>query len=85
MIERRRPAEKQWPEWIARQRRAIDRTLPRLSVVAGRFDFGDIAAACALAYLDFRLPDVPWRRDHPALAAWLDEVNLRPSMVATRP
>lgn len=85
VIERRRPADKQWPDWIARQRRAINRTLPRLCVQMGRFDFGDIAAACALAYLEFRLSDIPWRRDHPALAAWLDEVSARPSMVATKP
>jgi glutathione S-transferase len=85
VIERRRPADKQWPDWIARQRRAIERTLPRLSVATGRFDFGDIATACALAYLDFRLSDIPWRRHHPTLTAWLDEVSLRPSMVATRP
>jgi glutathione S-transferase len=85
VIERRRPAEKQWADWIARQRRAIERTLPRLEVQDGRFDFGDIATACGLAYLDFRLPEMAWRVAHPALAAWLDAINQRASMVATKP
>ncbi len=84
VIERRRPAERQWDEWQARLRCAVDRTLPRLRVADGRFDLGDIAVACALAYLDFRLPEIPWRASHPALAAWLDQVNQRPSMLATR-
>ena len=84
VIERRRPAERQWSDWLERLRRAIDRTLPRFQVSEGRFDLGDISAACALAYMDFRLPEIAWRKSHPRLAAWLDQVNQRPSMVATR-
>jgi glutathione S-transferase len=85
VIERRRPAERQWDSWIDRLRRAVERTLPRVTVAPGRFDLGDIALACALAYLDFRLTEIGWRHAHPALAGWLDEVNLRPSMQATWP
>ncbi len=84
VIERRRPAERQWGDWLERLRRAIDRTLPRLAVSEGRFDLGDISTACALAYMDFRLPEIAWRASHSRLAAWLDQVNQRPSMVATR-
>lgn len=84
VIERRRPAERQWDAWLERLRRAVDRTLPRLDIDGGRFDLGDITAACALAYLDFRLPEIRWRETHHRLAAWLDAVNRRPSMVATR-
>lgn len=89
VIERRRPAERQWPEWIARQRRAIERTLPRFTPAylgdANRFDLGDIALACGLAYLDFRLAEIPWRAQHPHLAQWFDSVDQRPSMRATAP
>jgi glutathione S-transferase len=53
--------------------------------VDDRFDLGDIALACALAYLDFRLPKIAWRCAHRTLAAWLDEVRRRPSMQATAP
>lgn len=85
VIERRRPTERQWPEWINRQRRAIERTLPMLAFDRDRFDFGDISFACGLAYLDFRLAEINWRRDYPLLAAWLDHVGRRPSMRATTP
>lgn len=84
VIERRRPVERQWDGWLDRLRRAIDRTVPVLVVRTDRFDLGDISTACALAYLDFRLPEIEWRRAHAPLAAWLDSVNQRPSMVATK-
>jgi glutathione S-transferase len=85
VVERRRPVEKQWQEWIDRQKRAIERVLPRLSFHAGRFDLGDITLACGLAYLDFRLPEIGWRKSHHELATWFDEINRRPSMQATLP
>lgn len=85
VIEGRRPAERQWPDWIDRQRRAIDRLLPRVETQDGRFDLGDIALAAGLGYLDFRLPDIAWRAAHPRLADWLDTVDQRPSMIATAP
>lgn len=90
VIERRRPGERQWDEWIARLRRAVERTLERVEPAgdrfdAERFDLGDIGLACGLAYLDFRLPEIGWRAAHPALAAWLDRVSARPSMTATKP
>lgn len=85
VIERRRPPAHQWPAWSERQRRAIERTLPIVSVADGRFDLGDIALACGLGYLDFRLPEIAWRAAHPALAGWFDQVSQRPSMQATKP
>lgn len=86
VIERRRPADRQWTSWIDRQRRAAERTLARVRKPDGaRFDLGDITLACGLAYLDFRLPEVEWRRTYPPLAEWLDEVNRRASMQATVP
>lgn len=83
VIEQRRPTAQRSDDWIARQRRAIERVLPRLATAADRFDLGDITLACGLAYLDFRLPDVRWRAARPDLAQWLDRINERPSMRAT--
>lgn len=83
VIERRRPATQQSADWVARQGRAIARTLPRVALPGERFDLGDIGLACGLAYMDFRLPEIPWRTDRSDLAAWLDRVNQRPSMRAT--
>jgi glutathione S-transferase len=85
VIERRRPAERQWQAWIDRQHRAIQRAVPRVQSAKGRFDLGDITLACALAYLDFRLPEIAWRSWSPQLSAWLEEVAARPSMQATKP
>ena len=85
VIERRRPQMRQWTAWIERQHDAIERTLWRVRPQPGRFDLGDITLACALAYLDFRLPELEWRAEHPGLAKWLDEANQRASMRATAP
>jgi glutathione S-transferase len=85
VIERRRPPDKQWQEWIERQQRAIDRALPTFSVKQHRFDLVDVTLACGLAYLDFRLSAIRWREGYPQLATWLDEVSRRPSMQASKP
>jgi len=86
VIEKRRPPERQWPDWIERQQRAIERTLSVTPVPpAGRFDLGDIALACGLGYLDFRLSATGWRSRHGGLAGWLDAVAARPSMRSTQP
>lgn len=83
VLERRRPTDQQDQHWIDRQRRAIARTLPRLTVDAARFDLGDITLASGLAYLNFRLPEIDWRQQHPKLAAWFDQANGRASMQST--
>ena len=44
---------------------------------------GSIALASALAHLDFRFPEEPWRHGRPKLAAWFDVFAARPSMAAT--
>jgi glutathione S-transferase len=86
VIEKRRPQEKQWQDWVVRQRRALVRTLPTLELPPPeRFDLGDITLACTLAYLDFRLDDLPWRNKRPDLSHWLDDVSQRSSMIATAP
>lgn len=84
VIERRRPADKRWDEWIGRQFRAIDRILA-VATPSKQFDLGDVTLACGLAYLDFRLPEIAWRTARPDLAVWLDDVACRPSMLASVP
>ncbi len=44
---------------------------------------GAVALGSALAHLDFRFPDEPWRPGHPRLAAWFEAFAARPSMRAT--
>ena len=87
VIEARRPPGEQSAAWIARQRAALRRALPVLEAQAPppdrRFDLGDAALACALAYLDFRHADLGWRKAAPHLAGWLDRACERPSLRAT--
>ena len=45
----------------------------------------DLRVACALEWLDSRLPDRPWRPLAPRLAAWLEAVASRPSLHGTHP
>ena len=85
VIEGRRPEDRRSQDWIERQRTALDRLLMVAQTRQGRFDIGDMSLACGLAYLDFRLPQLPWRREHPSLATWLDEVSQRPSMQKSKP
>ena len=46
---------------------------------------GEISVACALGYVDFRLPDIDWRPHAPQLSAWFEKLGKYPSMVATAP
>ena len=88
-LERQKPSEQQAEAWIMRQLGKVQRALNALegeaADIAGRVDIGTVAIAVALAYLDFRLRDTPWRGDHPTLAAWYDGFALRPSMQDTQP
>lgn len=48
------------------------------------FDVGHAAIAAALGYLDFRFArDWDWREPYPALAAWWEAAQQRPSIRAT--
>jgi hypothetical protein len=44
---------------------------------------GEISLGSALAHLDFRFADEPWRPGRPKLAAWFQTFSERPSMQAT--
>lgn len=88
--ERNKPAERQTPAWLdafALKTKAVLAALeaeaPALQ--ASRFDLGLIAIGCALSYMDYRFPDIAWRDDHPALAAWHARFAARPSVMRTQP
>lgn len=44
---------------------------------------GEIAVASALSYIDFRMPELDWKRSRPRLAAWYAQFCEYPSMKAT--
>lgn len=46
---------------------------------------GEISIACAIGYVEFRLPELDWKTSRPRLAAWYAGFAQRPSMQATIP
>jgi len=92
-LENKRPPEKQQADWTARQTGKVERGLAALSAAisarpddtSGMPDLAEIATGCALLWLSFRLPQIDWRGQHPALAALLDRLNTRPSFQQTAP
>jgi glutathione S-transferase len=85
--EKLRPVAQQSDRYIARQNAAIlagcDVLAANVGLLAHRLDIGVIAIACALGYLDLRHPQIDWRRDRAALAAWHAAFSTRESMATT--
>ena len=50
-----------------------------------RFGMADIAVGSLLGWLAVRLPEMPWRERHPALAALQDRLEARPSFEGSVP
>jgi len=79
--------------WIDRQMAKIDAALAAMAKGLGDKPFcagihltlADIAVGCALEYLDFRFPQVEWRRHHLALARLCDKLSQRQSFIDTAP
>jgi glutathione S-transferase len=44
---------------------------------------GEISIACALGYIEFRMPDLDWKSSRPKLADWYARMCEYPSMKAT--
>ena len=69
-------------------RAKFDATLDGLEQDAERlaetpFGIGHVAIGCGLSYIDFRFPDLDWRRGRPRIAAWHANFSKRPSVRAT--
>lgn len=93
LMEKRRPAEQQLPEWIARQQGKVDRALQMMAddlaaktwCTGDFFTLADIAVGCCLGWLELRWPDLPWRRNHPNLARLADKLAQRQSFKESAP
>ena len=46
---------------------------------------GEISVACAIGYVEFRMPDLDWKATRPNLSAWYTKFCEYPSMKATVP
>lgn len=89
-LEHKRRAEDARSDWwLQLQRDTLDRSVMELERQAAGFPeapgVGQIAAACALGYLDFRISDCQWRAQAPKLADWYGDFSRRSSMRATAP
>lgn len=81
------------PKVIARQMGKIDAALEAMATglgekgwcCDGKYTLADIATGCALAYLEFRFPEIDWRSRHPNLARHADKLFARPAFVETMP
>lgn len=86
---RKRPAELQYPDWVARQFSKIHRSLQVLSNELGERDYfhgntlslADIAVVSALGYVGLRFSDdFSWQEKYPVLARFYSRMMLRPSV-----
>ncbi|WP_298834105.1 glutathione S-transferase N-terminal domain-containing protein [uncultured Piscinibacter sp.] len=88
-----RSAEQRSQAWIDRQMSRVDGALAAMSTGLGdkpwcvgiHMSLADIAAGCALGYLDFRFPQITWRDRHANLARLAEKLNARQSFVDTLP
>lgn len=79
--------------WAERQMAKVDAAVIAMSRGLGEKAFAagihlslaDIAVGCALGYLDFRFPQVDWRKPHPNLARLADKLAQRQSFIDTLP
>lgn len=90
VMEKRKPPSQIFAPLLERRSATVLRTVERLEAESNLYiqpvpDLGVIALACALEYLDFRLPELEWRTKAPRLAVWATEFGKRPSMQATQP
>ncbi|QCK87764.1 glutathione S-transferase [Phreatobacter aquaticus] len=85
-----RPENLRWSDWSDGQKTKIRTTVEDFSnasiaYLEANVDIGTIAVACSLGYLDFRFPEIDWRKGHDRLAKWFASFSERPSMKATFP
>jgi glutathione S-transferase len=91
--ESRRPAELQSEAVVARQKGKIERALATAATeladrnwCAGEgYSLADIAAGCALGFLDFRFPAIAWRGAYPNLERHADKLFRLAPFEATVP
>lgn len=85
-----RPEPLRWADWHKGQMDKVESGLAALNnlylpLLKGPFNLGSITAVAALGYLGFRFAGLAWEARYPALAAWWEEIQTRPSVAATAP
>lgn len=87
--ESRRPEEQRSAYWVERWNAAIERGIAHLEDGAinalDHWQLDAMATACALDYLNFRLPELAWESRFPLTAAWYQKALAHEDMIATDP
>jgi glutathione S-transferase len=79
--------------WIDRMMSRVDSVLAAMADGLGdkawcagnHFTLADIAAGCALGYLDIRYPQIDWRARHPNLGRLHEKLSARQSFIDSAP
>jgi len=79
--------------WVERQMGKVGAAIVAMAKGLGdkpfasgiHFSLADIAVGCALGYLDFRFPQIDWRKAHPNLARLSAKLAQRQSFIDTLP
>lgn len=92
-LEAQRPKAQQSADWTRRQLAKVDQGLAAAARGLGdkpwcagnSYTLADIATGVALGYLDFRFPQIEWRKTYPNLAKLMEKLVARPSFAETVP
>ncbi len=92
-LETKRPVELQGKDWIQNQMGKIESGLLAMSnqladkpfCNGNHYSLADAAVGCALGWVDFRYPEIPWREFYSNLAQLYDKLAARPSFQETVP
>ena len=89
VMERRRDAREQSSSWIEQWKSQVIRSLDHMEAnidsLPAQISLAQLSLGAALGYLDFRLSDLDWHNQCPALASWYDDFSERDAMKNTRP
>lgn len=88
-----RTAEQRSQAWTDRQLGKVDTSLAAMSrglaekpwCMGIHLSLADIVVGCAVAYLDYRFPEIAWRARHANLGRLADKLFARQSFIDTRP
>ena len=92
-LERKREQGAQGKDWIVRQLGKVDSGIAAAAREMGDREYcyglsltlADISLACGLLWLEFRMPEIQWRVNHPNLKKWIERLEAIESFADTKP
>ena len=89
VMERRRDTREQSDSWIKQWKsqviRSLDHMEAEIDTLPERLSLAQLSLGTTLGYLDFRLQELDWRSQCPALTVWYGDFSAREAMQNTRP